>query len=639
MNHLLAISVVLLLVGACSSISLDHFKQLQGPPEEFEYYHVPDPVSIEINSQSSLFPVFLLKNDGDLSWKGDLPVDSSTLTTISLVSKKAAQLNLEILVIEGKNITQGDGVRPSDVETSWLGFDHDNSIPVKTYLFKAPTRGLWKVRVTLENQDQSNRVPDLYLILFNESPYRISTHTTTFSNFVNEEIGLLANLQHIGPVTQKSSNVVPNSKVGDSFSFDADIIFPNGDELIVTMHDDGKQDDGIPNNGIYGARIKAPLSGLYTTQIIMRGQLHSETGVIDILRSEQHTIAVIERELELITPHKATFTTNDEMITIDLLAKVLKEEAIGKKYRAYAEVWGVGSDQQLKPVAWVSGMTIAKKSAEMEATLPLHLSIKWISRSQADFPLKLRNVYVQDVATNVVISRLDHVDVTMHVKHQEKIYEGREAHALIRYQLFNNHLCIYNGQIDEKMSVGPRPREFLARNNSTANHRVILVHGYCSGDCPFTVEDFTDHVAFLDAKASRTNDEFALLIAEAGKDLDSFSVVAHSQGGLAALHLLTFYWSKQDTASTNNPDHRTIQTIGSPWKGNSLAGTIAGLGKIFNVGCGENYDLTQSGSAQWLPTISMAMRAKVYYATTQYKSWSYCNLAANAVLKWPNDGN
>jgi len=62
------------------------------------------------------------------------------------------------------------------------------------------------------------------------------------------------------------------------------------------------------------------------------------------------------------------------------------------------------------------------------------------------------------------------------------------------------------------------------------------------------------------------------------------------------------------------------------------------MGESFGFGCGKNYDLTPDGCANWLPTIPAAMRAKVWSSTTQYKPYSWCNLAANAVLKWPNDG-
>ena len=37
---------------------------------------------------------------------------------------------------------------------------------------------------------------------------------------------------------------------------------------------------------------------------------------------------------------------------------------------------------------------------------------------------------------------------------------------------------------------------------------------------------------------------------------------------------------------------RKIQTVGSPWLGNSGAGIAANLVAVFGVGCGMNFDLT-----------------------------------------------
>lgn len=114
--------------------------------------------------------------------------------------------------------------------------------------------------------------------------------------------------------------------------------------------------------------------------------------------------------------------------------------------------------------------------------------------------------------------------------------------------------------------------------------------------------------------------------------------MAHSQGGLASLHLLTFYWSKQDVVVDAQSDRRLIQTVGSPFRGSGLAGALANIGESFGKGCGKNYNVTWDGAELWLTTIPKSTRSHVWFHTTQYKDYSYCSLAANAVLQWPNDG-
>jgi pimeloyl-ACP methyl ester carboxylesterase len=107
---------------------------------------------------------------------------------------------------------------------------------------------------------------------------------------------------------------------------------------------------------------------------------------------------------------------------------------------------------------------------------------------------------------------------------------------------------------------------------------------------------------FHDVRESRSHDEFARLLdafGDANYDNAGCSIIAHSQGGAAALHLYTYYWSCLDDAG----NVRLIQSVGTPYQGTPLAGNIALLGNIFGVGCGYNYDLTYNGAAGWLSGI------------------------------------
>ena len=61
-------------------------------------------------------------------------------------------------------------------------------------------------------------------------------------------------------------------------------------------------------------------------------------------------------------------------------------------------------------------------------------------------------------------------------------------------------------------------------------------------------------------------------------NISSCGIIAHSQGGLASLHLYTYYWSCLDDASIGG--NRLIQAVGSPYQGTPLAGTIAAIGAI-----------------------------------------------------------
>jgi hypothetical protein len=171
------------------------------------------------------------------------------------------------------------------------------------------------------------------------------------------------------------------------------------------------------------------------------------------------------------------------------------------------------------------------------------------------------------------------------------------------------------------------------------SHALMLVHGYCSDGGPFPANQFSGAVAqFFDPNAARSNDEFAQLIWGFGANYKSFGTVCHSQGGLASLHLYTFYWSGLDWA--NGP--RLIQSVGSPYQGTPLAGNLAVLGSIFGVGCGSVYDMSPEGATAWLSTIPTWARANVWYWTTSYKdyplSYDYCDFVSDLFLSNPDDG-
>jgi len=169
----------------------------------------------------------------------------------------------------------------------------------------------------------------------------------------------------------------------------------------------------------------------------------------------------------------------------------------------------------------------------------------------------------------------------------------------------------------------------------------MLVHGYCAGANEFPPSQFTNPYIFKDFKKSRSNDAFSLIIKQHGDQFASFSIVGHSQAGLASLHLLSYYWSAFDMADAANG--RLIQTVGSPFQGTSLAGFLADLGAVFGLGCGSNYDLSRAGAANWLAKIPIHARKDVYFYTTQYDDYWWllsnnCVTASNLILNKPNDG-
>jgi len=246
----------------------------------------------------------------------------------------------------------------------------------------------------------------------------------------------------------------------------------------------------------------------------------------------------------------------------------------------------------------------------------LGMSEDWLEYSWTVPPFTLKNVRVQEKNIQTVLSQLAQVSVVTSEDIPKEVYLKKVV------------------EISDEMRNGPRPPKFQRKENA-APGKVILVHGYCSDGTPFSESDFTNYAVFRDPNANRNLDEFANLIINFAnaQGIASFSIIGHSQGGLAALHLATYFWSGLDTVGAG----RIIQSVGSPYQGTALAGGWAGIGGIFGVGCGSNDGLGKSGAAEWRAGIPQDKQKKVYYYTTQGSST--CSSGANWLgLDKPNDG-
>lgn len=280
-----------------------------------------------------------------------------------------------------------------------------------------------------------------------------------------------------------------------------------------------------------------------------------------------------------------------------------------------AEVWGELNNEPT-PVAWISSIVGSTRS--------LTLDPRWISLAGIDpETLELRAVRLHDLESFVPIEIIDQVAIPI---------EGLK-------------LPDAPAEISNDMLVGMRQTSVQAslpaqqQRGVELGHRLMLVHGYCTDATPFTVSHFSGDLAqFQDYNQSRSHDEFALQMLAQSASMKSFGVVGHSQGGMGALHLYTYYWSGLDWARNGN---RLIQSVGAPYQGTALAGNAAVLGDIFGFGCGENENMSYSGSANWLSLIPTASRQQVYYYTTSFEDgfgFDFCNFITDLLLSDPDDG-
>jgi hypothetical protein len=275
------------------------------------------------------------------------------------------------------------------------------------------------------------------------------------------------------------------------------------------------------------------------------------------------------------------------------------------------EVWGE-IDGVMTPICWLARVCDTNRSLELDPAL--------ITDAGADpETIELRQVRLHDVDSMVPTEIVGRITLRI----DNSIIED----------------ALRSDTTQTPISVRHDHPSDTHRGVLPGGHRLLLVHGYCSGGNPFTTSHFSgDLAAFHDPEASRSHDAFALEILAQTAPMKSFGVAAHSQGAMAALHLSTFYFSGLDWARGD----RLIQSVGAPYQGTALAGNAAVLGDVFGFGCGENPDMTYVGSAAWLSLIPTAARQQVWYYTTSFEdrpfAFDFCNIITDLLLDDPDDG-
>ncbi len=607
-KFLILLAVLLSLIIAASSLAAPAglpnepmTKQVAAPPSEMAALRLPDPSQTGIRSNAALIPVQLAETaKGVWQWQGELPVDGGTQFALLALAPEAGQWDVTIQTAAGK-------VLEAQVEPSELGISQDNGYQGELYLLENVAVGFLTVTVTASQPRMAGGSgPDGYLAASSDSAYRSYAHLNHYNLLVGQEVGLVAYLyDDATAVTNSAPTPITNAKIEAAMQ----IAGPDGLAMTVAMADDGRHNDGAAGDGVFGGSFLAETAGDYTAQVSLSGQTPEGR---PFLRTSEHLFPVIAPTLQLSSRAARTAVAGDNLrINLNTVALT---DAIGD-VQVTAEVWGNGSDG-MQPVAWIGGIVTPQQTGQ-RMTLPLQLNGGWLALAGVSDGLELRNVTVSDVTTHIPMAHLD----TLRVRVSDLPESATRTVTAVT----------------DEMLMGARPEPSTKSLNYVGGHKLMLVHGYCS-EGVWPGSHFTDDVEFQDFNQNRTHDEFANLIRTFGDQYDSFGIVAHSQGGAASLHLYTYYWSGLDYSSGS----RLIQTVGTPYQGTALAGSLALIGEIFGAGCGTNWDLTYDGAALWLSGIPSWARSRVYYHTTSFtdKWWryDYCNMATDLFLDDPDDG-
>ena len=583
--------LVMCLLVLMLAANAQDFKNLAGSAEEMDAMRLPQAESLGTRSKSAMLPVKF--QNGKFSV--DVPVETGNDLKISILAPDSKSWQIKA-VTDGGEINLRDANLFIEQRDGEIGLD-GAKYPAEIFSFEYAKGGIWRIEIDAP-QTGALRGGETagFIVVSNDSPYRIYTYIDTLETLAGRNIGLRTSVFEMNDAAETN---IPEAIRGSILSATAELRLPNGAVQKLELRDGG--------NGIYNAGFVPRMAGQYTVQTIVRGT--SPKGE-EFIRTSEHLIQVLSENVRF---GKSAYTNliDDTRLEINLPANGLKS---GRKVIVYGEVWGRNENGEESAIAWIGGM--ARAEGRTRTTIPVTLDGRWLARSNSTEGFELRNVRIQDPDYFVTLARADKIALTIPVLPDA----AKSGFA----------------EITDEMRTGVRPARFNTDN--AVGGKLMLVHGYCSGGNPFPTSQFSSNIVFSDPNKNRTHDQFANLIKNFGASYPSFGIVAHSQGGAASLHLYTYYWSGLDSAGAG----RLIQTVGTPYQGTALAGNLAALGSVFGAGCGTNYDLSYSGAASWLAGIPSWARAKVHYSTTSFTDvwyrYDYCNIATDLFLSDPDDG-
>jgi len=372
----------------------------------------------------------------------------------------------------------------------------------------------------------------------------------------------------------------------------------------LAMHDDGAHGDGAAGDGRFGAFVPGELLGNVRARVDLAGSARGGHG---FARSVPLAFPVLAPRL-LLDGTATARLVDDQQLLISIGAQPLGARA---RLHVSAEIWGRNAAGEPAPVCWLSRMLLPSEG-NGGWQLALELDLDWLEVEGLGAPLELRMLRVQDPDSEALLDTLERLAFSAPPLARPRWSGGAVTAKML------------TGVSGTSIGAGSQPPPEIPHYRS-----LMLVHGYCSGGSIWPAADFSQpKLEFLDPSANRTHDEFAQLIAQraSSQQLASFGVVAHSQGGPAALHLLTYYSSGLDFASGG----RRIQSVAAPYQGTPLA-------SLGGFACGVNSNMTPAGSTTWLAGIPSWARAEVSTWTTA-NSGSACNALTALFLSDPEDG-
>jgi len=569
-------------------------RQVAAPASDIESgrLRLPDPRAGATRCRAALFELGW-RPDGPDAWRAEatLPVSAGPLAyAVQAHGAGAMEMSLEVGGEAPRSV--GAGVARSDQElAAELGGEQ-----VQRHDLVLAAGGQARVTLRLAGVPEA---PRARLVVRDAQPLTAAAHVDRHGLVVGGEFALVAQVErnHSGVGPQPALPAVDRAWV--------ELEGPSG-ATRLRLADDGESGDGLPGDGVLGVRVPASESGDFVALVTLSGT----SGGQRFLRTTRVTFTVAEPAV-LLTGEVRTEVEDARRLRLDVDALLLGER---RRLLVAAEVWGHDPSGEARPMAWLA--RIAAPSADPHAAghvrLPLWLDAGWFSYAGLRPPLELRNVRVQDP---------DHLGVLA-------------SAAALPVPAGPLPPLAGRGAVDPASLFGVSanasapPTTARPIDPILPSPGLVLSHGYCASGNPFPTSDFSQpRFVFSDTGENRSHDAFARRIVNQASAYTSFGVVGHSQGGNAALHLLTYYQSPLDRSQ----GERRIQSVGAPYQGTPLA-------SLGFFACGVNNNLTTSGAPVWLAGIPTWAREECYFHTTEEGGFFACQIFTALLLANPEDG-
>lgn len=613
----LAILTACTLSLGTSTLYAQGYKHVAVAPDALESQQLPTAEQLGTFSHSTMAPIDTLGSQ-------PLRIDTREETPIVLVGPDAATVNARLLDPDGKVQLDERSQRPLPTRDVTLG---QTRLPGKDLPTVAEKPGTWQLELSAgdgQTRDLSRRH---YALVKGDPNFKLYSYRTNTSTLLDSEVVLVAHMLDATDARQQRGGerrqaLLKSRPVQASIeSADVTLTWPSGSSRTLRLNDEGRDGDAVANDGRFSVRLPTDELGTYTQELQVLG---TRPDGLPFSRTTMDLYPVIAQDFRLADDAAELVQQGqDSFLNIPV-------HASGKGERVFvaAELWGSDRRGRAQPLSWVGGMV--DNGDEGQTSLQLALDSRWLDGAQA--PFSVRNVRLQHADNHTPMDSRSALRAQLRVAPVNARLQASSADTPKHFRTVGSRHPAPGAPVTMDAGITP-----AAISPSAAGGVLMLVHGYCSSSA-WDTGHFSNAVEFKDYKANRSHDAFARKIRDTGASYPSFGVVAHSQGGAAALHLYAKYVSGLDYASGG----RLIQSVGTPYQGTSLAGNLAVLGQVFGAGCGKNTDLTYSGAANWLATIPGWARAEVDYYTTSFNdrwwAYDYCHLATDLLLDDPDDG-